>query len=124
MEKRELTCINCPLGCALTVTIDGDEVSVTGNTCPRGAEYGRKEVTAPTRIITSTVTVRGGVLPRVSVKTARDIPKDSIFKVCEAVRRAEVSAPVHIGDVIIKDCAGTGADIIATKDVEIGGKKK
>ncbi len=99
-------------------------MTVTGNTCPRGEEYGRKEVTAPTRIITSTVTVRGGTLPRVSVKTAKDIPKGSIFDVCEEIRRAEVSAPVHIGDIIIKDCAGTGVSIIATKDIEIGGKKR
>lgn len=124
MDKRELTCINCPLGCALTVTINEGTVTVTGNTCPRGEEYGRKEVTAPTRIITGTVTVRGGTLPRVSVKTAKDIPKGSIFDVCEEIRRAEVSAPVHIGDIIIKDCAGTGVSIIATKDIEIGGKKR
>ena len=119
MEKTELTCINCPLGCALTVTVDGEAVTVTGNTCPRGEEYGKKEVTSPTRVVTSTVTVRGGIIPRVSVKTEHDIPKGSINAVCEMIRKAEVSAPVHIGDVIIKDCAGTGVDIIATKDVPV-----
>ena len=77
MEKRELTCIGCPLGCALTVEIDGNEVvSVTGNTCKRGDDYARKEVTNPTRIVTSSVRVEGGTLAAVSVKTKEDIPKE------------------------------------------------
>ena len=60
MEERNLTCIGCPLGCALKVTIDGENVTVTGNTCKRGADYGANEVTHPTRIVTSTVCVKDG----------------------------------------------------------------
>lgn len=78
---RELTCIGCPLGCSITVTMNGtDVVSVTGNTCPRGDAYARKEVTNPTRIVTSTVRVEGGISPMVNVKTASDIPKAKIFE--------------------------------------------
>ena len=56
MEERKLTCIGCPMGCPLTVVMNGEEVvSVTGNTCKRGDVYARKEVTNPTRIVTSTV---------------------------------------------------------------------
>ena len=73
MDKRELTCIGCPLGCQLTVTINGDDITVEGNTCKRGAVYAKKEVTAPTRIVTSSVQILGGEIPRVSVKTAGDI---------------------------------------------------
>ena len=52
MEKRNLTCIGCPMGCALLVEMDGKEIiSVTGNTCKKGAEYAVKEVTDPTRIV-------------------------------------------------------------------------
>jgi CxxC motif-containing protein len=79
METRELICINCPLGCALTVTLENGEVTrVTGNTCPRGEAYARKECTNPTRIVTTTVRVEGGRLPVVSVKTASDIPKEKL----------------------------------------------
>ena len=40
MEKRELICIGCPMGCPLTVTLDGGAVvTVQGNTCPRGDAY-------------------------------------------------------------------------------------
>ena len=118
METRELTCIQCPIGCALTVTIDGDAVHVTGNSCPRGEAYGKKEVTAPTRTVTSTARVRGGELPRVSVKTRTDIPKEAIFPVMEAIRALELDAPIQIGQTVLPDAAGTGVDIIATKSVE------
>ena len=120
MEKRELTCIGCPMGCALTVELDGGAVvSVRGNTCPRGDAYARKEVTAPTRIVTSTVRVIGGTLAMVSCKTRSDIPKGQIFDVVRALKDVEVSAPVAIGQVLAENAAGTGVDIIATKNVPV-----
>lgn len=118
MEKKNLTCIGCPMGCGLSVEIDGGEViSVTGNTCPRGDAYARKEVTNPTRIVTTTVRVRGGILDMVSVKTKEDIPKGKIFECVKALKNIEIEAPVGIGDIILKNAAGTGVDIIATKNV-------
>ena len=105
MEVRELTCIGCPLGCQLTVTMGENEIKVEGNTCPRGEAYAKKEVTNPTRIVTSTVRVEGGTIERVSVKTASDIPKCSIFECMKEIHAAKVKAPVHIGDVILADCA-------------------
>ena len=109
VTTRELTCIGCPMGCPLIVTMEaGEVISVTGNTCKRGDVYARKEVTNPTRIVTSTVTV----------KTKEDIPKGKIFECVKALKSVEVPAPVHIGDVLVKDVAGTGVDIVATKNVE------
>lgn len=117
MEKRELICIGCPLGCPLTVGINGEEITVEGNTCKRGDTYAKKEVTFPTRIVTSSVRVMDGKIERVSVKTASDIPKDKIFDIMDEIRKINVKAPVAIGDVIISNCAGTGVDVIATKNV-------
>lgn len=117
MEVRELTCIGCPLGCPLTVRMDGDEITVTGNTCKRGEEYGKKEVTNPTRIVTSSVRVNDGTIAMVSVKTASDIPKGKIFDCMKEIRETVVNAPVAIGDVVIADCAGTGVAVVATKNV-------
>ncbi len=114
-EKRELTCINCPLGCSVTVELeDGQILSVSGNSCPRGDVYARKEVTNPTRVITSSVPVAGGVRSRVSVKTSSDIPKDKLFACMQALSGVIVNAPVHIGDVVVKNAADTGVDIVAT----------
>ena len=118
MEKRELTCIGCPLGCAITVTLDGGEVKdIVGFTCKRGKEYARKEVTNPTRIVTSTVRVTGGTLAMVSCKTRSDIPKGKIFDVVRALKDVEVPAPITIGQVLAENVAGTGVDIIATKNI-------
>ena len=118
MEKRNLICIGCPMGCPLVVTLDhGEVVSVEGNTCKRGAVYGKKEVTNPTRIVTSTVRVTGGSIPMVSVKTREDIPKEKIFDCIKALKEIEVAAPVNIGDVVLRDVAGTGVDVVATKNV-------
>ena len=115
---RHLTCIGCPLGCQITVELEGNTVvSVTGNTCPRGDAYARKEVTAPARIVTSTVRVKGGTIPMVSVKTAGEIPKGKIFDCVKALKDVEVVAPVKIGQAVLTDAAGTGVDIVATKDV-------
>lgn len=119
MEIRNLICIGCPMGCPLTVKMDGDQIEVSGNTCKRGAEYGKKEVTNPTRILTTTVRVANGTLAMVSVKTEKDIPKDKIFACVEALKGVIAEAPVAIGDVILSDAAGTGVNIVATKNVEV-----
>ena len=118
MEIKKLTCINCPVGCSLKVELDGENViCVSGNTCRRGEIYARKEVTNPTRIVTSTVKVVNGTSGTVSVKTKEDIPKEKIFACVQALRGIEVQAPVHIGDVILDNVAGTGVDIVATRNV-------
>ena len=120
MEKRELICIGCPLGCMLTVEMnDGAVVNVTGNTCPRGKVYAEKEVTNPTRIVTSSVRVKGGDRVSVSCKTKSDIPKSKIFDVARALRDVEVQAPVAIGDVLVEDVAGTGVQIVATSHADL-----
>lgn len=119
MEHKELICINCPMGCMLSVDIDDKGgMTVTGNTCPRGDAYARKELTSPTRIVTSIVNVVGGELPVTSVKTASDIPKGKIGEVIDSLRGYEVEAPIHIGDILIENVAGTGVPVISTRNVE------
>lgn len=119
MEKK-ITCICCPMGCALTVDFEEGKVnSVSGNTCNRGVAYGEKEVTNPTRTVTSIVKVSGGKEKMVSVKTATDIPKGKIFDCLHALKEIEIKAPVKIGDIIVKNVANTGVDIIATRKVGI-----
>ena len=120
METRHLTCIGCPLGCDVCVTIDQGEITnVSGNTCKRGDTYARKEVTHPTRIVTSTLPVIGGAAALVSVKTQSDIPKEKIMDVMQKINAASVCAPVHIGDILLENVAGTGVNLIATKDVPV-----
>ncbi len=118
MEKRELICIGCPMGCALSVTFEAGQIAaVTGNTCKRGDDYAHKEVTHPTRIVTSTVRVSGGTVTVVSVKTQSDIPKDKIMDCIHELKDISVTAPIAIGDVILSGVAGTDVNIIATRNV-------
>ena len=117
-EIRELICIGCPMGCPLTVTMENGEVlSVTGNTCPNGDKYARKEVTDPRRTVTSTVKIKDGVLKVVSVKTKTDIPKNKIFDCMKEIDKINICAPVSIGDVVIKNVCETGVDVIVTKNI-------
>ena len=116
METKEMICIGCPLGCNLTVTIDNNNISVSGNNCPNGERYAKNEITNPVRIVTSTIDVLNG--KRVSCKTANAIPKGKIFDCMKQIREAKVKAPIKIGDVLIKNVCDTGVDIIATKNIE------
>jgi CxxC motif-containing protein len=104
------------MGCALSVKMEGDKVTeVTGNICPRGKAYAEKEVTNPTRIVTTVVRVKDHEM--LSVKTKEDIPKEKMMDCVRALKDVCVEAPIHIGDVIVKDVAGTGVDMIATKEI-------
>ena len=114
--KRELTCIICPRGCGLTVEINGDSVTVTGNACPKGQQYGVDECTNPTRTVTSIVRVANRVDTMVSVKTENPIPKENIFDLMQIISAKEVNAPIEIGDIICDDVFGT--KVIATKQVK------
>ena len=116
---RDLICVSCPLGCPLHVelTEDGKEViSVSGNTCKRGDQYARSECTNPVRVLTSTMKVNGGTLPVVPCKTSAPIPKGKMFECMEAINSRVIDAPVHIGDILIKNICDTGADIVATNE--------
>lgn len=116
---KELICINCPLGCHLSVD-DKDlaNVKVTGNTCPRGVTYAVSEVTSPKRMVTSSVPVVGSKVKRVSVKTSQPIPKSKIFECLAEIKNLTAKAPVAIGDVLLSNVCDCGADIIATREAK------
>lgn len=117
--KKDFICIGCPLGCNISVELkDGQIENITGNTCPRGADYVTKELTDPRRIVTSLVKCTGGELAVVSVKTKSDIPKGKIRDCLEQLKGITLTAPVHMGDVVLENVCGTGIPVIATKTVE------
>ena len=118
MTKREMVCVSCPMGCAITVELDDNNevISVTGNTCPRGDKYARQECTHPERMLTSTVKVEGGRLPVVPVKSASPIPKEMLFDAMKEVNKVTLKAPVTFGDVAVKNILETGIDIVVTNE--------
>lgn len=117
--EREIICIMCPVGCTIRVKTDGMHAEVLGgNRCKMGISYAEHEVLFPKRVITTSVLVAGGTWSLVSVKTAEAVPKEEIRAVMEEIKKARIAAPVHRGDVIITNVAGTGVDVVATRTVE------
>ena len=118
-EVHTYLCTGCPLGCRLEVeVVENDEVEVRGFACRRGERYGKQEHLDPRRSVTTTVWIEGTSIRRVPVRTTEEVPKDQIDDVMCALRGVQVRAPIHRGDVVLADAAGTGIDVIATRDLQ------
>ncbi|MDD3410514.1 MAG: DUF1667 domain-containing protein [Eubacteriales bacterium] len=116
--EQMITCINCPVGCRMQVTVENGEVTaVSGNSCKRGHDYAIQESTAPARMVTAVVALENRKTP-VSVKTRTPIPKKDIFACMSQLASLHLNAPVHMGDVICPNVCGSGVDVIATKTVD------
>lgn len=113
---KELICIVCPNGCRLRVDEERG-CQVTGNACPRGEEYGRTELLHPMRVLTGTVKIHGGSIPRCPVKTRGPIPKEKLLDAAKALGRVDLQAPVRVGDAVLADICGTGVDVVATRSI-------
>ena len=116
---KEFVCIVCPNSCRLTVSDDSGEVVVTGNSCKRGKEHGTNEFIRPMRMLTSTVAITGGLLPRLSVVSTDVVPKDLVEACLQDIYRVKVKAPIRCGDIIISNIENTGVDIVASKTMNI-----
>ena len=101
----------------MTVTGEEDNIKVSGNKCDKGIDFAKTEAFSPERTLTSTVHISGGIHTMLPVKTSKAIPKDLMAEAVKLISKAEVSSPVKTGDVIIANILGTGADIIATRDM-------
>ena len=116
MSEKEFICINCPMGCRLHVQMDGEEIVVSGNACKRGEVYGKQEAVAPKRVLTCLM--RASNRPRpFSVKTSAPVPKESLFRCANEIYTTRPAAPLAMGEVVIRDLCGTGADVVATQDL-------
>ena len=114
---QEITCINCPVGCRMQVTVeDGQVTAVSGNTCKRGETYAKQECVAPLRMVTAVVRVDGSFMP-LSVKTKSPIPKKDIDNCMREIESLKLTAPIQIGQVVIENVCGSGVPVIATKSV-------
>ncbi len=113
MEKRNLTCVVCPLGCPITAEIEeGKAVRITGNTCKRGEAYARAEIADPRRTLTTTVaTADGG---RVPVKSSAPLPKGLLMDAMKQINATAAKTPVKAGDILIANIFDTGIDIVTT----------
>jgi len=119
VEKKHFTCVICPLGCEIDVELQGGNVvSMEGNKCQKGEEFVLQELEEPMRILTTTVPIKGAKWAMLPVRTDKAIPKRLLFKVIEQLADIELQAPVKMYDVILKNTAGTGANIVATRNMK------
>jgi len=117
-KTEQMVCIMCPVGCRIEVALDENgQVIVSGYRCQRGVEYGRQEMIAPHRILTTSVLVENGEMELVSVKTNKPVPRKLLFQLIDALKRVRVKAPVYMGDVLVENILNTGADVVATRTV-------
>lgn len=121
VETAHYLCIGCPLGCRLEVDEDaaGDIVEIRGFACRKGKIFAENEHTDPRRMITTTVTINGGLWARLPVHATEDLPKDQMWDVINELRNVEVHAPVKLGDVIIEGILDTDVDIVASRDMPV-----
>ena len=118
MGGKEIICIVCPMGCQMEITGDGSQgYTVTGNACSRGEKYGIKELTNPTRILTTTIKLKNSLLKRLPVRTDTAIPREMIFACMKELDAVEAEAPVRAGDIIVENILGTGVNIISARSI-------
>lgn len=118
VEKRHFTCVTCPVGCEVDVELrDGEVLSMTGNKCAKGKDFVLQELEEPMRVLTTTVPIEGAKWAMLPVRTDKSIPRRLFFEVMGEVANIELQAPVKVSDVIIEDVAGTGANIVATRNM-------
>ncbi len=115
---KELTCIECPKSCRLTVDIENCRVvKVSGNKCPRGEDYARAEIENPQRVLTAVVLAQGLPLKMIPVRTDKPIPKTKILAAAAEIKKIKVIKPLRVGDIIVEDFMGLGVNLRATRDV-------
>lgn len=116
---KKYTCIVCPNGCDIIVEVEEKLIkSIKGATCKLGNNYVEQELTNPHRTISSSILLEGGALPLVSVRLSKSIPKEKIFDVMEVIKKTHLTAPVSVGQIVIKNILGLGSDVIVTKNVK------
>ncbi len=116
--KKQLVCINCPLGCRLDVQLDGETVlSVKGQACKRGEDYARQEAVQPMRVLTALM--RTASDRPFSVKTDAPIPRALLLQCAAKLVCLRPSEPIAFGDIIVENVCGTGSNVVATTQVGV-----
>ncbi|MFH0839032.1 MAG: DUF1667 domain-containing protein [Candidatus Omnitrophota bacterium] len=115
---KHFICIECPVGCHISIDVENCRVvKITGNECPKGETYAVSEIENPKRILTATVCASGLSLKMLPVRTDKPIPKGKIPDAMDEIKRIVVRSTCQTGDIVRENFLGTGANLIATREV-------
>ena len=117
MSINEMICVICPVGCHLTVSMEGSFCTVKGNQCKRGEDYAFNELSNPLRTVTSTVKIHCSDTTRLPVKTDQAFPKGKMWELMVAIKKVTIKLPVKRGQVVLENVLDSGVNIIATKTI-------
>ena len=112
---KSLICIGCPRGCRLEIEMEGETITVSGNSCPRGEAYAKQEMTNPRRVVTAVVHTTSPALPWLPVKTSEPFPKAQISALLNQLYKMTVTPPIRCGDIVLENIDGTGIHVVATE---------
>lgn len=114
--KTIIICIMCPLACHVVVTGNdaGNILGVANHRCEEGRKYAIAEYRLPARVLTTTILTEAASQPLLPVRSSKAIPKTRLMEVMHFLSKIRVKHPVEMGQEIVPDILGTGADIVAT----------
>lgn len=114
---KKLTCIECPISCALFVDIENCKAAkISGNKCPKGGTYAVSEIENPLRILTSAVVCENLSLKMLPVRTDSPIPKARLMDGMDEIKKIRINKPVTAGEILVKNFLGLNANLIAARD--------
>ena len=116
-KEIKIICVACPQGCRLRINYQGETIIVSEQGCKRGEKYALQEMTDPRRMVATTVRIKSNSHPLLPVYTSAPIPKGMILPLLKELRKINLNVPVKMGQVVLKDCLGTGVDMLASRDI-------
>jgi CxxC motif-containing protein len=115
----QVICDLCNKRCVIDIHKDENDYIYEGNGCDKGMEYCEKHMKSSYRIFTTVVRIKGnGNCNVVPVKSNKPIDMSLWMECSKALGRIYVGLPIKIGDVICKNIANSGVDIVCTKNID------
>lgn len=114
------TCPKCEKACSLQIDYQGSTLfSVVGHKCHQGVVFAETLLGPALKTVSASVLVNGGAYPMVAVRTSKGVTSEQALKIIQEAGRLKVDAPVRMGQVLCRNVAQTGVDLIAARAVEL-----
>lgn len=110
----DIICYLCEKGCRIRAV---DKNHLVGAECKKGEEFAVSELTAPKRVLATTMRTSLPEYPVVPVKTDGVIDKALLFDVVKALNEITVNEYKNLGEVVVKNVLNTGVNVVTTTNM-------